>query len=223
MIELGYIPNVNLDQMVAILLKYKEEGKQASAKFNGKTFYSDTVTLDEAYLEITGQTRDDYIRSQKEGAKQMKQARRKALETDEQRKARRQRLVEAMRVPGEEIEIDIDTVIDGLKFIYENPGLTQEQLLLGLLMVGCYFTYEDYHRQFPEMVGTGDVYDGLRDGELCAGADVIINVRDSEFGRSRYNESLKELVRRYIAMHTGDEAYGLDPNTTGAMSGGIKK
>lgn len=70
----------------------------------------------------------------------MKEARRRTLETSDERKERYKRLVEASRVPGEEVEIE------GLKFILEHPRLTHEKLILGLLMLACNFTYEDYHR-----------------------------------------------------------------------------
>lgn len=220
MIELGHIPGAGLDEVVNLLLQYKAEGKQASCRFGEHTFYSDTVSMDSAYIAVTGDKRDDYCRKQAEGARQMKEARRRALETSDERKARYQRLVEATRIPGEEVEIEMDTVIEGLKFIIENPRLSHEKLVLGLLMLDCNFTYEDYHRQFNVTEQSEFVEDGLEAGELSAGVDVIINVRDSEFGRATFEEKLQGLVTRYIRKVTGDESYG---NGDGQFTGGAAK
>lgn len=45
---------------VYILLEHKEKGELVSADFNGHTLYSDTVTVDGAYLEITGKTKAEW-------------------------------------------------------------------------------------------------------------------------------------------------------------------
>lgn len=47
----------NIDQAVQELLKYKEKGILVCCDFNGVMLYSDTVTLDSAYIQITGQTK----------------------------------------------------------------------------------------------------------------------------------------------------------------------
>lgn len=220
MIELGHVQDMNIDEMVEMLLDYKAKGQHASCIFNGVTFDSETVTMDSAYMAITGETREGYYRKQAEYERYMKEARRRTLESEEERKARYQRLVEATRVPGEEVEIKIDTVVEGLKFIMENPGLSHEKLVLGLLMLDCNFTYEDYHRQFDGTQQSEYVEDGLEAGELSAGADVIINVRDSEFGRATFKERLRGLATRYIRKVTGDESYG---NGDGQLTGGSAK
>ena len=218
MIELGYIPNANLDQVVELLLKYKAEGKQASCKFNGLTFYSDTITMDDAYLAVTGDKRDDYYRKQNESERYMKEARRRAKETKEEREARYKRLVESTRVPGEVVEIEEETVVEGLKFILENPQLSQEKLILGLLMLDCNFTYEDYNRQFNIVDEAPDIYQGLSEGSLAAAADVIINVRDSEYGRAVFREKFESLTKRYIRKVTNDDSYAVGDEESGKGS-----
>ena len=50
----------NIDDMVSELLAYHARGEKVSAVFNEKTFYSDTVTLDGAYLELTGKTKSEF-------------------------------------------------------------------------------------------------------------------------------------------------------------------
>ena len=54
----------SIDQAVNELLNYKEEGKLVYCNFNGVILYSDTVTMDSAYREITGKSKaefDEYI------------------------------------------------------------------------------------------------------------------------------------------------------------------
>ena len=221
MIELGYISG-NLDEVVNTLLQYKAEGKQASCKFGGHTFYSDTISMDAAYIAVTGHTREDYYRQQEEARRYAKEARKRALETEEQREARYKRLVEATRVPGEEIEIEEDTVVEGLRFILKNPGLSHEKLVLGLLMLDCNFNQEDCNRQFDATQIMESVEEGLNAGNLSSAADVIIHVRDSEYGRAIFYERLQGLAKRYIGKVTGDDSYGNgDESYTGG--GSIKK
>ncbi len=60
-----FLPGSTIEYVVNELLGYREKGKLAFAKFNGVTLYSDTVTLDSAYREITGKTKtefDEYLR-----------------------------------------------------------------------------------------------------------------------------------------------------------------
>ncbi len=50
----------SIDNMVALLNEYNARGDKVCVKFNDHTFYSDTVTLDAAYIELTGMTKDEY-------------------------------------------------------------------------------------------------------------------------------------------------------------------
>lgn len=47
----------NIDDMVSELLEYRSRGEMVCTIFNGKTICSDTVSLDTAYLAITGKTK----------------------------------------------------------------------------------------------------------------------------------------------------------------------
>lgn len=51
----------SIEQAVNELLNYKKKGKLACGKFNGVTLYSDTVTTDSAYLEITGKSKAEFV------------------------------------------------------------------------------------------------------------------------------------------------------------------
>ncbi len=72
-------------------------------------------------------------------------------------------------------------VIDGLKFIAENPRMVQEELVDGLLQLGCNFSLADVNGKFKK-VGTID--EGLEKGDIGTGADVIVQVRDSFIARA---------------------------------------
>lgn len=64
--EIQFFAGNTVEQAVNELLSYKEEGKLVSGKFNGITLYSDTVTMDSAYREITGKTKEEFDKSQQE-------------------------------------------------------------------------------------------------------------------------------------------------------------
>ena len=50
----------SVEEAVNELLNYKDNGHLVSGNFNGVTLYSDTVTMDSAYLEITGNNKKDF-------------------------------------------------------------------------------------------------------------------------------------------------------------------
>lgn len=48
-----------IEEAVDLLLTYRANDIFVSAKFNDKILYSDTVTLESAYKEITGKTKEE--------------------------------------------------------------------------------------------------------------------------------------------------------------------
>ena len=52
----------SIEQAVNELLNYKERGKLVYGKFNGVTLYSDIVTMDSAYREITGKSKAEFVK-----------------------------------------------------------------------------------------------------------------------------------------------------------------
>lgn len=71
-----------IERAVEILKDYNDNGVLVKGDFNGITLYSDNVTLDSAYLSITGksyeqfkeqekQSHEDYLREEKEYQKQL--------------------------------------------------------------------------------------------------------------------------------------------------------
>lgn len=80
--EIDFDIGATIDECVEELLTYKKLGKSVFGSFNGHTLYSDTVTLDSAYKQITGQTKQEvednrkklqekHIKDAKERAKQL--------------------------------------------------------------------------------------------------------------------------------------------------------
>ena len=103
-------------------------------------------------------------------------------------------------------KITREKVINGLKFIIDNKDSNYEELRKGLLELGCDFTFEDQRREFPGGE-EGSLFEGIKNGELVVGANIIINVVNAEFGfqfvkerflneRSEY--SLYNLVNKLI-------------------------
>lgn len=56
----------SIEEAVNELLEYKEKGILVCGEFNGTTLYSDTVTLDSAYIEITGKSKAEFDKEQQE-------------------------------------------------------------------------------------------------------------------------------------------------------------
>ena len=61
--EVDYLANT-LDLCVLRLLEYKKNGQMVKFNFNGHWLYSDTVTMDGAYLECTGRNKADFDKYQ---------------------------------------------------------------------------------------------------------------------------------------------------------------
>ena len=55
-----------LERCVERLLEYKEKGELVKYEFNGHWLYSDTVTMDSAFLEVTGKNKADFDKEQEE-------------------------------------------------------------------------------------------------------------------------------------------------------------
>ena len=87
--------------------------------------------------------------------------------------------------------------------------MSQEELIDGLLKLGCNFSLEDIKRQFPEEIGLSE---GMKQGNLCCGASVIANISDSEFGRAYCDDRLLSVdddnsIYHFIRVTTGDKTY----------------
>ena len=225
--EIKFKPGDDLEDAVYQLLDAKARGEQVYGKFNGHIFYSDTVTMDSAYMEIFGHTKEEndrIIAEDLEGrlASLMdhytEEANLKAAELEKSKvflqknkddSMHSSQMVDATRIQGQDVIITNSIVINGLKFITENQTLTQEELIKGLLELGCNFTHEDIKKQFACDIG---LYDGLKKGDIACGASVIAHMRDSEFIREDLTEKLLSYddemsIYHFIRIATGDPNY----------------
>ena len=56
----------DLETMVNKLLNYRNKGALVYTNFNDTTLYSDTVTMDNAYLKVTGKTKAEFDKAQQD-------------------------------------------------------------------------------------------------------------------------------------------------------------
>lgn len=74
--KIDFFPGISIKECVNELLEYKAKGELVFGNFNGHKLYSDTVTMDSAYREITGKTEkeyNDYLKKQHEEYEKQKQ------------------------------------------------------------------------------------------------------------------------------------------------------
>ena len=89
-------------------------------------------------------------------------------------------------------------VASGLKYIIsESGGISREELVDGLLAIGCNYTFDEVIAQFPESQGHLQ-FDGMRQGELAAMASIIPKVRDSDYGRAKFYDVMKGPLAKYV-------------------------
>ena len=78
--EIGGILSGNLEDNVRLLLRYAADGERVYINFNGHKLYSDTVTMDSAYLECTGKTKAEYVQYVKEWREKLDREEKEYLE-----------------------------------------------------------------------------------------------------------------------------------------------
>lgn len=69
--EIGFYCGCDIETAVKKLLEYKEKGELVCGSFNGHVLYSDNVTVDSAFLEITGKTKADFDKDREEDRKKL--------------------------------------------------------------------------------------------------------------------------------------------------------
>lgn len=65
-IKLDFLCGNTIEECVLELLDYKKKGISVSGDFNGTTLYSDTVTMDGAYKEITDKTKVEFDKASRD-------------------------------------------------------------------------------------------------------------------------------------------------------------
>ena len=199
----------NLESTVYLLLAARARGEHVYAEFNRHVLCSDDVTMDSAYIAVIGCTKAEYdeqIRRERENWKKIEEER-------EIREQRYREKVKADRAAKGPSEITAELVVAGLKFIAEHLRSSHDELLEGLLSLGCNFTLQDIREQFPECESVR-LFDGMKRADVSCGASIIVNVRDSEFGRSygedRFFSVDDEISAYHFVRKRGDKKYTKD-------------
>lgn len=197
-----------LESAVYTLLAAKARGQHVWCYFNGHKLYSDNVTMDRVYLEVTGRTKKEFDQQLLESREQFKKSMQEAKLEEEQEA---QLVLESKKKCT--LPITQELVIAGLKFIAENQTISQEELTAGLLELGCNFTLEDIKNQVttPEI----NLFDGMSQGDLICGATVIANARKDFLSRAYVSDRFLSVddntsIYNYIRIVTGDKTYTKD-------------
>lgn len=197
-----------LESAVYTLLAAKARGQHVWCYFNGHKLYSDNVTMDRVYLEVTGRTKKEFDQQLLESREQFKKSMQEAKLEEEQEV---QLVLESKKKCT--LPITQELVIAGLKFIAENQTISQEELTAGLLELGCNFTLEDIKNQ----VTTSEInlFDGMSQGDLICGAIVIANARKDFLSRAYVSDRFLSVddntsIYNYIRIVTGDKTYTKD-------------
>lgn len=201
-----------LESAVYTLLAAKARGQHVWCYFNGHKLYSDNVTMDRVYLEVTGRTKKEFDQQLLESREQFKKSMQEAKLEEEQEV---QLVLESKKKCT--LPITQELVIAGLKFIAENQTISQEELTAGLLELGCNFTLEDIKNQVttPEI----NLFDGMSQGDLICGAIVIANARKDFLSRAYVSDRFLSVddntsIYNYIRIVTGDKTYTKDKVTS---------
>ncbi len=203
--KIEFAPNSNIESAVYELLAAKSRGEDVYGYFNGHKLYSNSVTMDSAYQEVFGCAKAEYDQKEKEWRENYK----KEEEARKQRETIYKQMVAQSKNPGEKVVISMPAIINGLKFIAENKDIDQIDLVQGLIDLGCNFTLDDINQQFPTEVL---LFEGMKKCEPSCGASVIVNVRDSEYGRAFSNDRFlsnddKTSIYHFVREVTGDPNY----------------
>ena len=94
--KIGSYAGMRIEAAVAVLQEYHARGHKVFMDFNGVNLYSDTVTLDAAYLAICGKTKAEYEKQQEEWREEQRKK-------DEEHKAKIPALVEEWKKKGREV------------------------------------------------------------------------------------------------------------------------
>ena len=201
-----------LESAVYTLLAAKARGQHVWCYFNGHKLYSDNVTMDRVYLEVTGRTKKEFDQQLLESREQFKKSMQEAKLEEEQEA---QLVLESKKKCT--LPITQELVIAGLKFIAENQTISREELRAGLLELGCNFTLEDIENQIttPET----NLFTGMSRGDLAYGASVIANARKNFLSRAYVSEKFLSVdnntsIYNYIRIVTGDKTYTKDKVTS---------
>ena len=214
-------PWSNLQSVVYLLMAYRANGDHVYCEYNGHKLYSDNISMEAAYIEITGKTKEEYEKEKQELYDQFEDEYKK-------QKVLEQHYKEKVLESQNEIPVSItqEKVVEGLKFIAENREIEQDKLNEALINLGCNFSLEDIKNELKKEDNYNkSLFDGMTDADPYAGATVICNTRDSDFGRIYVNDRFLDYdsdssIYHYIRKATGDENYTKENIENGTLNKG---
>ncbi|MBR2712084.1 MAG: hypothetical protein IKE73_00075 [Bacilli bacterium] len=110
-------------------------------------------------------------------------------------------------------KVSIENVIPGLKFIIENPSISDEELIDGLLDLGCNFDFQEIKDQFqkdridPAMIGVGLMRTELPYAAAAIAIALYGDDEDRKFVRGFAKNDDNKSFYRFIRTVTSDETY----------------
>ena len=208
----------NLESVVYLLLAYKADGQHVYCDYNGHRLYSETVSMDSAYKEVSGTTKEERDDSEQKYEDSFEKKNNDKLARE---KEYADRVYE--RNHGKPRNIEKDVVVNGLKFIAEHRDIDQFKLIDALLDLGCDFTLKDVKRESPEIDNNDKIGEGLKQGDIIRGAEVICFARDTEYGRTYAEENFLRVdndrsVYEFIRKVTGDNNYTKENINNGTLN-----
>lgn len=94
--KLDVFAGSTIENAVNQLLDYKNKGELVFIDFNGKSLYSDTVTMDNAYIEITGMTKAEFDEAERKRYESF-------VQQEEEHKAKIPELTKVWQEKGREV------------------------------------------------------------------------------------------------------------------------
>lgn len=110
-------------------------------------------------------------------------------------------------------KVSTENVIPGLKFIIENQSISDEELVTGLLELGCNFDLQEIKDQFqrdridPAMIGVGLMRTDIAHAAAAIAIAVYGDDDDRKFVKGFTKEDNNRSFYRFIRTITGDTTY----------------
>lgn len=189
-----------LDELVYLLEKHAKNGTKTCYRIKGKT-KNDVILYpgiehDVAWNLVGGMPIDEYNKRKAAtiDLEEHIKHRRDYMPVDDKRRIDYFKDYREKMAEGKSIKMDC--VISGLKFMAENPNISQDAFVEGIVARGCVFTINDIYAVERQPYSV----EKFRDGNLNAGAYVVANSRDSE-------DSRKTMLERHFTVDDDNSAY----------------
>ena len=110
-------------------------------------------------------------------------------------------------------QVYLSNVVSGIKYIVEHQHSDYSQVALNLIKLGCTYSKQDILNQAGQK--EINVKEGMKKGDIYAGAMLICDVRDNLYGINPYaynlmREDNEYSVYNYVRNLSGDDNYTKD-------------